>query len=81
MGGFMDGLNLKDLIGAGLDAYKTREQSKVDARLASTREQMAAYELATRASAVNLPVAVSDNKWLILAGVGVAAVVVWMVAK
>lgn len=84
MGDFFEGLKFTDLVNTGLEAYKAREQSKIDARLQASREQAAAYEMAARASAVNAApasAAVADNKWLILAGVGVAAVVIYMVAK
>lgn len=37
-----------DLIGGALDIFKAREQSKIDARLAQSREQAAQYENAWR---------------------------------
>lgn len=84
MGDFFEGLKFTDLVNSGLEAYKAREQAKIDARLAASREQMAAYELAARSTAINAPAAtatVDSQKWLILAGVGVAAVLVYLAVK
>lgn len=84
MGDFFEGTRFTDLVSAGLEAYKAREQAKIDARLQASRDAMAAYELASRSTAINTPVAsvaADGQKWLLLAGVGVAAVVIYLAVK
>lgn len=81
MGDFFDGINFKDLVASGLDIYKTREQSKIDGRLAATRQLQADYEQSARSMVSPVVSAVADNKWQIIAGVAVVGLLAYMVMK
>lgn len=71
-----------DLIDKGLEAYKIREQSKIDSRLARNAEQSQAYDEAMRMSGVNqVSTAVSSNKWLVFGGLAIAGLLVYVVVK
>lgn len=75
----MGDFSINDTVGALLDAYRLREQAKLDARLAQSREQMIAYEQAARSSAQAAPSAMPQ--WLPLVGLGLVAVVVYVAVK
>lgn len=73
---------MEDIIGKVLDAYTARENAKLEARMQASREQIAAYDLASRyanpqADAGNA----TASRWLPLVGLGVLGLIVYAVAK
>lgn len=76
----MGDFSLNDTVGTLLDVYRAREQAKLDLRLAQSREQVAAYDLAARyanpqADAQAMP------QWLPLLGLGLLAGLVYVAVK
>lgn len=76
----MGDFSLQDTIGLALGSWAAIEKSKVDARLAQSREQIYAYEQAMKSSAVNAAGNQADSsKWVglaVLAGLGLAVYLV-----
>ena len=77
----MGDFSLQDTIGAALDIYRQREQSKLDARLIQSREQIAAYEQASKSQAVQTQQAAAPAWLLPAAGFAVLGLVVYMVVR
>lgn len=78
----MGDFSLNDTVGQLLSIYQQREQAKIDARLLASREQIAAYELASMSAGQNAAAANSMPAWVLpVVGFGLLAAVVWKVAQ
>lgn len=74
----MGDFSLNDAVGSALAAWSAVEYSKQQSRLAQSREQAVAYDLASKSQAA-APQAMPA--WLPVAGMVMVGLVVYMVAK
>lgn len=77
----MGDFSLNDTVGTLLDVYRAREQAKLDMRLAQSREQVAAYDMAARYANAQAGQASAMPQWLPLVGVGLLGLIVYAVVK
>ena len=74
--------SVQDTIGQLLGVYSAREQAKIDARLAASREQIAAYDQASKSQAA--AAATTANKvpgWAVALGVVAVGGVLFVVLR
>lgn len=74
----MGDFSLNDTIGQALAAWTAVEQNKLSARLAQSREQVAAYDIASRSTA---PETRAMPSWLPVVGLAALGLVVFVLVK
>ncbi len=77
----MGDFSLNDVVGQALAAWSANEQNKFNARLAQSREQIAAYDATARSQAQAAANGGTMPAWVPLVGLGLVAVVVYVAVR